>query len=236
MKFADTLLEGRLIRRYKRFLADVELGDGCRVTAHTPNTGSMLGCAEPGARVWLLDTGDPRRKYPLSWELVESANATLVGINTLLANKLVAEAIETGVIRELQGYRTLRREVRYGSANSRIDLLLQQGKQPDCYVEIKNVTLLDAAGCALFPDAVTARGLRHLHELQNMVAAGQRATMMFCVQRGDARSVAPADAIDPAYGAALREAAACGVEVLAYQAIPTVEGITLQQGLPVRLD
>ncbi len=232
MQFPEPLIAGRLIRRYQRFLADVELADGRVVTAHTPNTGAMTGCADPGARVWLRDTGNPARKYPLSWELVESANGTLVGINTLLANRLAAEAISAGVIAPLCGYRSLRGEVRYG--DSRIDLLLAQGTHRDCYVEVKNVTLVDEQGCARFPDAVTVRGVRHLRALQEVVAAGFRAAMLFCVQRGDAHAVAPADYIDPAYGDALREAAAGGVELLAYQATPTLEAIVLQRALPVR--
>lgn len=229
-------MEGRLVRRYKRFLADVELPGGRIVTAHTPNTGSMTGCADSGARVWLRDTANPHRKYPLSWDLVESATGALVGINTALANQLVAEAITTGVIVELRGYELMRREVSYGKERSRIDLLLQGGQRVDCYVEVKNVTWVDESGCARFPDAVTARGTRHLRELKTIAASGLRAAMVYCVQRGDADAVAPADELDSAYGTALREAVAQGVEVLAYQAIPTTRAIALRHALPVRLD
>lgn len=238
MRFAQTLIEGRLLRRYKRFLADVELVErGRRVTAHSANTGAMTGCAEPGSRVWLSDSGNPQRKYPLSWEIVEARNAaddtTLVGINTQLANRLVEEAIEQGIISALAGYRELRREVRYGSENSRIDLLLEgHDSLASCYVEVKSVTLAEA-GIAEFPDAVSARGTRHLRELITMVEEGYRAVLLFCVQRSDATEVRPADTIDPRYGATLREAISRGVEVLAWRARVTPHEIVLETELPV---
>ena len=153
MKFSSPLIPATLIRRYKRFLADVILETGQQVTVHTPNTGTMLGCAEPGSRVWLQDSGNPARKYPLGWELSTAQVGTLIGVNTHLANQLVQEGIETGTIVELQGYASLRREVRYGDEGSRIDLLLQHAARPACYVEVKNVTLLRDAGVAAFPDA-----------------------------------------------------------------------------------
>jgi sugar fermentation stimulation protein A len=236
MQFEQSLIEGRLIRRYKRFLADVKLDQGDFITAHTPNTGSMRGCAEPGSRVWLSDSGNPKRKYPFSWEIVESNGSVLVGINTLLSNHLVQEAIESGVIEELKGYAHLRREVRYGNENSRIDLLLQGNAiHPDCYVEVKNVTMVDKGeeGVARFPDAVSDRGTRHLRELMVMVEEGYRAVLLFCVQRGDAMEVRPADQIDPLYGDTLREAASCGVEVYAYRAHVTPREIILERPLPV---
>ncbi len=237
MRFDTPLTEGVLIRRYKRFLADVLLADGNLVTAHTPNTGAMSTCSDPGARVWLRDTGNPRRKHPFSWELVETASGELVGINTSLSNTLVREGIENGTISELQGYRKIRPEVRYGLENSRIDLLLEGSQGPDCFVEVKNVTLVEAGSAtALFPDAVSTRGSRHLRELTAMVQQGYRAVIFFCVQRTDAQVVSPADAIDPVYGQSLRQALAQGVEALAYSACVSTREIHLQQYLPVRCD
>jgi sugar fermentation stimulation protein A len=232
MQFPSPLLEGRLLRRYQRFLADVELADGRAVTAHTPNTGAMLGCNLPGSRVWLSDSGNAARKYPLTLEIVEAAPGLPVGVNTGLANGLAREAIETGVVAALGGYDTLRGEVRYGRENSRIDLLLSAAGRPDCYVEVKNVTLAED-GTALFPDAVTLRGAKHLRELAAMAREGRRAVIFYCVQRGDAAAMAPADRIDPAYGRALREALAAGVEALAYRAEVTPAGIVLARELPV---
>ncbi len=235
MRFPKPLIEGRLIRRYKRFLADVELPDGSMVTAHTPNTGSMMGCADPGLRVWLSVSGNPKRKYPLSWELVESKSGVLVGINTGLPTSLVKEGIESGVITELQGYPNLRPEVRYGEERSRIDLLLEDGERR-CYVEIKNVTLATGHGIAQFPDAVTSRGTRHLRELVRVVEEGARGVMIYCVQRGDAHAFAPADVIDPLYGTTLREAVEQGVEAVAYRADVSTHAIRLTTPLPIKLE
>ncbi len=235
MKFSQPLLAGTLLRRYKRFLADVRLDDGSEVTAHTPNTGSMRGCCDPGSRVWLSDSGNPARKYRLSWELVQPSEGPIIGINTALSNALVREAIESGAISELQGYARIRSEVRYGRENSRIDLLLEDhADHPDCYVEVKNVTL-EEGGDALFPDAVSARGTKHLRELMHVVESGGRAALCFCVQRGDTSGMRPADAIDPEYGRTLRDAAAAGVEVLAYRAVVEPQGIELSTPLPVLL-
>jgi sugar fermentation stimulation protein A len=232
MLFETPLIEGELIKRYKRFLADVKLDDETLVTAHTPNTGSMRGCAEPGSRVWLRDSGNPKRKYPLSWELVKPPGGCLVGINTGLANHLVREAIERGVVAELGGFSRIKAEVKYGAENSRIDLLLQGEGRPDCYVEVKNVTLVEDE-IAYFPDAVTVRGAKHLRELIAMVEAGYQSVIFFCVQRGDAKAVRPANGIDPEYGRLLREAVGKGVEALAYRASPTIESIELKIALPV---
>lgn len=232
MKFSTPLTEGVLIKRYKRFLADVILADGSIVTAHTPNTGSMRGCCVPGSRVWLRDSGNETRKYPLSWELVEAVPGEIVGINTGIPNSLVREAIEAGVVAELKGYASIRREVRYGIENSRIDLLLENGDSERCFVEVKNVTLVDG-GIAYFPDAVSLRGTKHLRELAEVVRQGGRGVIFFCVQRGDAREVRPADAIDPVYGGTLREAMAQGVEAIAYRADVSPEGIALTRPLPV---
>ena len=232
MKFNQTLIPATLIKRYKRFLADVEMDDGSVITAHTPNTGSMKGCCEPGSRVWLSDSGNPARKYPWSWELVETSPGVITGINTGLPNKLVMEGIENGAIKQLQGYDTLRPEVRYGKENSRIDLLLEDYRKPSCYVEIKNVTLAEN-GTGYFPDAVSKRGSKHLRELGEIVAGGQRGVICFCVQRKDVEEVRPADKIDKQYGDTLRQALARGVEAIAYRADVSPDEITITTNLPV---
>lgn len=227
------LIPGRLIKRYKRFLADIELEDGSMVTAHCPNSGSMLGCNRPGSPVMLSRSDNPTRKLAYTLELVQ-VDRWWVGLNTMLPNRLVEEAILNGTITELQGYARLRREVAYGSERSRIDLLLE-GEQGRCYVEVKNVTLVEDDR-ALFPDAVTERGQKHLRELQEVVQSGHRGVILFTVQRGDGRAVAPADATDPAYGRLLRKAVANGVEPLAYRAMVQPEEIRLTERLPVLLD
>lgn len=229
-----TLIQGRLIKRYKRFLADVLLDDGREVTAHCPNTGSMKNCAEPGSRVWLKDSGNPKRKYPLGWELVEIESSYLASINTGRANALIREAIEQGIITQLQGYSQIRSEVKYGES-SRIDLLLQDDGKPNVWVEIKNVTLLEEDGWGSFPDAVTTRGAKHLRELMAMVEQGDRAAMVFCVPHMGIKQVRPADQIDPEYGRLLREAKAAGVEVMAYAARIDEQSVTINQELPVIL-
>ena len=233
MHFDPALTEARLVRRYKRFLADVRTDDGCAFTAHCPNTGSMLGCMTPGARVWLSHSSDPKRKYAYTWQLVE-ADGTMVGINTGLANRLVEEAIASGVISELSDWPSLRREVRYGARHSRIDLLLEAGDRR-CYVEVKNVTAAVDGGVAIFPDAVSVRGTRHLEELMVMRREGHEAALVFCVQRGDVERVRPADRIDPVYGERLREAADAGVRVLAYRADVDPAGVRLAKPLNVDL-
>ncbi len=232
MKIQGPWLSGKLIKRYQRFLADVILEDGTQVTAHTPNTGSLRGCCTPGSKVWLRDTQNQSRKYPYSWELVEAMPGVWVGINTGLSNHLVREAIENGVIEPLQGYGQVSTEVRYGMEKSRIDLLLEEENRPPCYVEVKNVTLVEEK-IALFPDAVTTRGAKHLRELMEVVRQGGRGVLVFCVQRADAMEVRPADAIDPEYGRTLRQALMAGVEAYAYQANPTPEEICLDRPLPV---
>ncbi|MDI3325901.1 DNA/RNA nuclease SfsA [Pontibacterium granulatum] len=230
----DNMIEGRLIKRYKRFLADVELADGSQVTAHCPNTGSMKHCAEPGSRVWLQDSGNPKRKYPLGWELVEVDQQYLCCINTGRANHLIREGIENGVISELQGYDSIRAEVKYGE-NSRIDLLLEGEGKPLTYVEIKNLTLLEDEGWGSFPDAVTTRGAKHLRELMAMVEQGHRAVLLFCVPHEGIEKARPADQIDPKYGQLLREAAAAGVEVLAYGARLSPSEVRISHPVPVSL-
>ncbi|MDD2273610.1 MAG: DNA/RNA nuclease SfsA [Desulfuromonadaceae bacterium] len=223
------LVAGTLIKRYKRFLADVTLDDGSLVTVHCPNSGSMMGCATPGSRVLLSSSSSSTRKYPFGWELVQ-VDGFWVGINTGLPNRLTREGIEDGTVVELQGYATIRPEVPYGE-RSRIDLLLE-GSAGRCYVEVKNVTL-EESGRALFPDAVTTRGQKHLCELMRVVREGDRGVIFFTVQRGDANSVSPADMIDPEYGRLLRLAMANGVEALAYRALVTPEEIKLTERLPV---
>ena len=227
------LIPGTLIKRYKRFMADITLADGSMVTAHCPNSGSMLGCNLPGSPVMLSKSPNPDRKLAYTWELVQS-NGYWIGLNTMLPNRLAEEAILDGTITELQGYDRLRREVPYGSERSRIDLLLE-GAQGRCYVEVKNVTLVEG-NLALFPDAVTERGQKHLRELMEVVRNGDRGVLLFTVQRGDANSVAPADRIDPVYGRLLREAVRNGVEVLAYRASVQPEEIRLTERLPIVLD
>jgi sugar fermentation stimulation protein A len=220
MKFATPLVPGKLIQRYKRFLADVLISGGVTVTASCPNTGSMLGLTTPGSTVWLSESDSPTRKYRHTWEMIGhdlGAGPQLVGINTGRPNALVAEAITAGVIPELAGYASLRREVKYGE-NSRIDLLLSGGADPrPCYVEIKNVHLMRTSGLAEFPDSKTERGAKHLRELSAMVAEGHRAVMVFLVQREDAETFDLARDIDPNYAAAYQTAAAAGVEMLCYR-------------------
>ena len=232
MPLLPSLIPARLIRRYQRFLADFELESGAIITAHCPNTGSMKGCAVPGSPAFLSRCEKPGRKLGYTWELV-LADDCWIGINTGVPNRLVAEAIASGVIIELQGYRTMRPEVRYGT-NSRIDLLLSNPSGECCYVEVKNVTLAEG-NRALFPDAATTRGQKHLLELMEVARCGQRAVNFFVVQRQDCESVAPADSIDPEYGRLLRLAAAGGVELLAYRASVSREAIYLGKPLPVIL-
>ena len=231
MLYKRQLLEGRLIRRYKRFLADVQLPDGV-ITAACPNTGSLMGCCDAGNRVWLSQSDSPTRKYRHTWELVE-VGKVMVGINTGLPNALVAEAIGNGTIAELSGYEAMRREVAFGEERSRVDLVLESASREPCYVEVKNVTAAASRGVALFPDCVSGRGSRHLRELVRLKARGLRPVQLYSVQRGDVREVRPADGIDHEYGRTLREAIAAGVEVLAYRAKVTTKEIRLAERIPV---
>ena len=238
MKFEHPLVEGTLIKRYKRFLTDVKLADGSIITASCPNTGSMAGLLNPGNRVWLSVSDNPKRKYQHTWEMLECNNLTgnpMVGINTHLPNKLVAAAIEAGQIPKLAGYTSLRREVKYGE-NSRIDLFLESKDKPPCYVEIKNVTFLRQPGLAEFPDTTTARGAKHLRELSQMVADGHRAVMFYLVQRGDARRFSLAGDVDPTYFNAYTKARAAGVETLAWSCTMDKTGIELDKELPVEIE
>jgi sugar fermentation stimulation protein A len=231
VRFDPPLIEGRLVRRYKRFLADIELPGGV-VVAHCPNPGSMQTCAPEGAQVWVSESDSPKRKLKHTWELVRAGDA-MICVHTGRANAIVAEAIEADRIDELAGYPTRRREVRYGEA-SRIDLLLERPGER-CYVEVKNVTLTLGDRVSAFPDSVTARGTRHLRELEAMVRAGHRAVMLFCCSRDDTALVRPADAIDPTYGRALREAVRTGVEVIAYRCDVTPEQVQIAGRVPVEL-
>lgn len=237
MQFPEPLVPGRLVRRYKRFLADVVLDDGSEVVAHCANPGSMLGLAQPGNRVWLSPAAGPLRKLRWTWELVEvpgdkvgGTGGALVGIHTGRANALVAEALAAGRIAELTGYDSIRREVRYG-AGSRVDFLLERPGAPACYLEVKSVTLMRGGGLAEFPDAVTARGNRHLAELAGVARQGGRAVLLFLVQRADCARVAAAADIDPAYAAALARAAADGVEILCYSCSLSPQAIALDAPL-----
>ena len=233
MQFDQVLQEGRLLRRYKRFLADVELPGGEQVVAHCPNTGRMTGCDEAGSRVWLRFSDDPKRKLAYSWELLETAQGDLVGIYSARANQLLGEALAAGQVLELSGYSDIRPEVKVG--DSRIDFCLAEGSSK-CYVEVKSVTLLEANGLGLFPDAVSSRGQKHLRDLMVLRAQGHRAVLFFCAQHSGIRQIAPADAIDPVYGALLREALANGVEVLAYGCRISPQGINLGLPLPFQPD
>jgi len=235
MKFPTPLVRGRLIKRYKRFLADVSLDTGELVTATCPNTGSMMGLAVPGAVVWLSVSESPTRKYPHTWELVEAdagGGPTLVGINTNHPNRLVSDSVACGTIPEVSGYATLRREVKYG-LSSRIDILLEDPGKGLCYVEIKNVHLSRRAGLAEFPDSVTERGAKHLAELSAMVAAGHRALMLYLIQRADAEAFSLAGDIDPRYAAAFEAARAAGVEAIAYACDLSPTEITIARPVPI---
>lgn len=233
------LQPARLIKRYKRFLADVELPDTSLITLHCPNTGSMKNCLYPGNRVWYSDSGNPKRKYPCTWYFTEDLQQNIIGIHTGLSNQLAREAILSGRIADLSGYGKLTSEMRYGDQNSRIDFYLSEHERelPDCYVEVKNVSLLSQDGVGLFPDAVTTRGQKHLEELILVRQQGYRAVLLFCVQHSGIERLMPADQIDPVYGGLLRKASAEGVEVLAYGARFELElsKVELDTALPVIL-
>jgi len=235
VRFCSELIPATLIRRYKRFLADVRLEDRSIATVHVANPGSMLGLQAPGSRIWLSRSPNLKRKLPLSLELVEvdfGGGIELVGINTGNPNAIVAEALSSKAIAELTGYQAIRREVRYGRA-SRVDFLLQGTNQPDCYVEVKNVHLMRRQGLAEFPDSVTDRGARHLDELGAMTKGGSRAVMLFVIQIASATSFDLARDIDPAYGAAFDKARAEGVEALAYTCRIDRHGVTLATPVPI---
>jgi len=232
MRFPDPLLKGTLQKRYKRFLSDVTLATGEEVIAHCANSGSMMGLKEPGLEVWLSPARNPDRKLKYTWELVRIGDG-LVGINTMLPNRIVEEAVGSGHITELTGYSNVRREVKYGK-NSRIDLFLQEDGRPDCYVEVKSVTLRREEA-AEFPDAVTARGTKHLHEMSDMVKEGARAVMVYLVQREDCDVFRIAGDIDPAYAEALTAARAAGVEAVCYGCRLSPKEIAIGDPLPLNI-
>jgi len=229
MQYETPLIRATLIRRYKRFLADVTLEDGREVTAHVANPGSMMGMAEPGSVVWLEPNGDPKRKLKYSWKLVEVGNA-LVGVDTGAPNKLIKEALSSG---ELDlGYDDFKPEVKYGE-NSRVDFLLTKDGAPDLYLEVKSVTLSRQTGLAEFPDSKTERGTKHMHELADMVKQRHAATVLFLVQRTDADRVAVAADIDPKYAAAFRAAMDAGVQVMCFDCDISPQRTKLGKRLPL---
>ncbi len=230
MRFQTELVPARLIKRYKRFLADCTLDDGREVTAHCANPGSMMGLAEPGTKIWLEPNDDPKKKLKHGWRLVDHENGHFTGVDTAIPNRVLKDALTAQSIPFLADYATVRPEVKYGE-NSRIDFLLSQDGLPDAYVEVKSVTLSRHAGVAEFPDSVTARGAKHLEELARMVAGGHRAVMLYFVQRTDCASVTLAGDLDPNYKAAFEAAQAAGVEVLAVGADITTDKITVADSL-----
>ena len=232
MEFADPLVPGRLLRRYKRFLADIELVSGEVVTAHCANPGAMLGLNMPGLKVWVEPNDDPGKKLRYGWRLVEFGD-DWAGIDTAVPNRVVGKALRERRIPELADYTAIRPEIRYG-ANSRIDFLLTGAGLPEAYVEVKNVHLMRQPGLAEFPDSVTRRGAKHLDELAAMVAQGHRAVMLYCVQRTDCDRLALAADLDPGYAAAFARARAAGVEAMAWACAISRQGIALDR--PVRID
>ncbi|MGV8917767.1 MAG: DNA/RNA nuclease SfsA [Pseudomonas sp.] len=235
MRFFPELERGRLLVRYKRFLADIETDSGEKLTIHCPNTGSMFNCMVPGGQVWFSRSNDPKRKLPGTWEISETPQGRLACVNTGRANKLVEEALLAGVISELNGFTVLKREVAYGQENSRVDFRLDCPSGP-VFLEVKSVTLgFDDTAIAAFPDAVTQRGARHLRELSALARDGVRAVLLYCVNLTGIEAVRPAQEVDPAYAAALRDAVAAGVEVLAYGVHLTPEEVRIDRRLAVHL-
>ncbi|UCD91517.1 MAG: DNA/RNA nuclease SfsA [Desulfobacterales bacterium] len=226
------LIQGTLVKRYQRFMADVLLETGERVTAHCPNSGSMKGCCEPGRPVYLSYHNNPKRKFKYTWELI-AMPSSLVGVNTLIPNRLIAKSIETGVLDDFKYYDNITREVRTPN-RSRLDILLTKNDNDTCFIEIKNCTLAKD-GVAYFPDAITSRGRKHLVELRNLVSSGTRGVMFYLIQRMDARVFKPADHIDPVYGKELRNAVAHGVEIMVYDVHINLEGIALRRKVPHQL-
>jgi sugar fermentation stimulation protein A len=231
MRFPSRLIRGTLVQRYKRFLADVRLANGEIVTAHCTNTGSMMGCKDPGSAVYISKCDNGNRKLGYTWELIQ-ADRIWVGINTLHPNRLVAEAVQSGLIPELCGYETVRREIKVNT-HSRLDLCLE-GSNGCCFVEVKNVTLV-IDGAAAFPDAVSERATKHLKELMRLKRKGHRAAVVFVIQRDDCDYFRPADEIDSEYGRWLRRAVKAGVEVLPYVAKVTPKGIALTERIETKL-
>lgn len=233
MRFQTPLVRAVLLRRYKRFLADARLEDGREITAHVANPGSMMGLKDEGLAIWLEPNDDPKRKLKYAWRLVEHEGGAFTGVDTGVPNRMLRTALTAGRVPGLDGYDTVRPEVKYGE-NSRIDFLLTSEGRPDTYVEVKSVTLSRSPGLAEFPDSVTARGAKHLAELANMAEAGHRAVMLYLVQRTDCSAVTLAADLDPTYAAAFLEATARGVEVLAFDCAISPEGVSLGAPLPFR--
>ncbi|OEE99516.1 sugar fermentation stimulation protein SfsA [Vibrio crassostreae 9ZC13] len=236
MHFNPPLEPATLIKRYKRFLTDIQLPDGSERTIHCANTGAMTGCATPGNTVWYSTSDNAKRKYPNSWEISETDKGHRICVNTARANQLAVEAIKNGTIVELLGYNALRTEVKYGSENSRIDILLEDNEKPPCYIEVKSVTLLDeqetsTKGQGFFPDAVTTRGQKHLRELTEMVESGNRAVLLFTVLHSGIEKVSAAHHIDAKYSLLLKQAQDAGVEVLCYKAELSSTQIQLKQAV-----
>ena len=234
MKFSDPLVRGKLIKRYKRFLVDIELESGKVVVAHCANPGSMMNLLQPDAEVWLSLAGNPNRKLKYTWEMIRYED-TLIGLNTSLPNKIVEDAIQQDLVVEFTEYDSLKREVKYGE-NSRIDILLQSSNLPDCYLEVKSVTLKrpgNGNNLAEFPDSVTVRGTKHLHELSGQVANGNRAAMFYLVQREDCNRLSIAGDIDPNYANAFIAARKAGVEMLCYGCSISPEAIKIRQKLEI---
>ncbi len=226
------LVRGILVRRYKRFLADVRLGNNHLVTAHCPNTGSMLSCSEPGWPVYISRHNNPKRRLKYTWDIIEAPNS-MIGVNTGVPNKLVKTAVMDGRIPDLTGYDRVLSEVKTGP-HTRLDLMLESERTPNCYIEIKNCTLVENKR-AMFPDAVTERGRKHLEELIHLVQTGSRGVIFFLIQRMDAGVFSPADHIDPEYGRVLRKAVDSGVEALAYDVTITLERIDINRSIKVDL-
>jgi len=236
MKITLPYIEGRLVKRYKRFLADIVLNDGREITAHTANTGAMKGCSDPGSRVWVYDTQKPERKYRYSWDLVEDTESNLVGIHTGRANYLVKEALENHLVKALDGYQNIKLEAKYFDTGTRFDLLLSSHPTlQDCFLEVKNVTAKRSANVAMFPDAVSKRGQKHLLMLEDAVSRGFRAAMFYCVQRDDVSVFSSAREVDPDYCDALESALKNGVEVFAYSAKISPDEVTLVKPLEIEL-
>lgn len=232
MRFQTPLVPARLIKRYKRFLADCVLDDGREITAHCANPGSMMGLADPGTRIWLEPNDDPKKKLKYGWRLVDHENGHFTGVDTSVPNRALRAALEAREIDELSVYSQVRPEVKYGE-NSRIDFLLSSEGLPDAYVEVKSVTLSRSEGLAEFPDSVTVRGAKHLGELARMAATGHRAILFYLVQRTDCSEVCVARDIDPAYGHAFDAARAAGVDVFAYDTLMSPEGIKVNRAITV---
>ena len=232
MKFEPELESGVLIKRYKRFLTDIELPDKSERTIHCANTGAMTGCATPGNTVFFSTSSNLKRKYPNSWELSVTENNHTICVNTIRANQLVIEAIKNKQIGELNEYNTLQTEVKYGSENSRIDILLSEDSLPDCYIEVKSVTLLDKAGQGYFPDSVTTRGQKHLRELSEMAKNGKKSILFFAILHSGIEKVSIAHHIDQQYNSLLIDAIERGVMVLCYQAEMSPKEMKIVRKLP----